>query len=535
MSKCTSILHNGYKLNVVDTPGHADFGGEVERIMDMVDGVCLVVCATEGPMAQTKFVLEKALRKGCMPIVVINKVDRATARVKDVEDEIFDLFCNLNPTDAQLDYPTIYASARDGWAVKSLEDERQGVKCLLDTIVTRVPHPNLKSSSLEDKVEMLISQTESSQFFGRLLIGKINSGALRIGDKVHSVNQDGESSDQGKILKIIKKLGMGEVELEEAHAGDIVSISGLNKATVSHTVNTPGVFQAIKSIPINPPMLSMTLTYNDSPFAGNDGTKTTINQIVERLVKEAEDDVSLKVDFDVDGNSDKIKIKGRGDLHLGILIEKMRREGFEISISPPEVLTRRNEQGIEEEPIELVSIETELDHVGQIIEVMNNRKGILLSCEDTTDGKQRLNFDVPTRGMIGFRTYLTSLSKGQAILNAEFDRYDEFRGEVKKTLKGAIISTAQGPTTAFALKDVETKGQLFVGVQTPVYAGQVIGEHVLEADMEMNPTKVKPTTNVRTHEKDDMIRLLPPRMFNVEEAIAYMRSDELVEVTPKWI
>lgn len=532
MSKVTSILHNNHKLNIVDTPGHADFGGEVERIMDMVDGVCLVVCATEGPMAQTKFVLEKALKKGCLPIVVINKVDRPSARLDEVEDEVFDLFCNLEPTDEQLEYPTLYASAKEGWAVDDMEKPKEGVDDLLNAIIDRVPKPSILEG--DDTPKMLISQTESNQYLGRMLVGKVNRGSIIKNDLLQAIDIDGKKVDSGKILKIMKKFGTGEIELDAAHAGDIVSVSGLGAATVSNTITSVTDFEPLMSIPIDPPMLNMTLTYNDSPFSGDDGDKCTINQIVERLVREAEDDVSLRVHVDPKA-SDKIKVSGRGDLHLGILLEKMRREGFELSVSPPEVTMKEDEDGNILEPIEIMTMEVEQNLSGPIIDQMNNRKGLLIEASDLPSGNTQLKFDVPSRGLLGFRGFLTALSRGQAVVSSEFDRFDDHRGEVKKVLKGAIISTTKGNCKAYTLRDVEQKGQLFVAPNFPVYEGLVIGEHILDTDMEMNPTKAKALTNVRTQGKEEQIKLQGHRSFTVEEAVAYMRDDELVELTPKWI
>jgi len=367
-----------------------------------------------------------------------------------------------------------------------------------------------------------------------MLVGKVNRGSINRNDLLQAIDVEGKKVDSGKILKIMKKFGTGEVELDAAHAGDIVSVSGLGQATVSNTITDVTDFDPIHSIPIDPPMLNMTLTYNDSPFSGDDGDKCTINQIVERLVREAEDDVSLKVHVDPK-TSDKIKISGRGDLHLGILLEKMRREGFELSVSPPEVTMKEDENGELLEPIEIMTMEVEQQHSGAIIDSMNNRKGLLIEASDLPSGNTELKFDVPSRGLLGFRGFLTTLTRGQAVVSSEFDRFDDHRGEVKKVLKGAIISTTKGNCTAYTLKDVEQKGQLFVAPNFPVYEGLVIGEHVLDTDMEMNPTKAKALTNIRTQGKEEQIKLQGHRSFTVEEAVAYMRDDELVELTPKWI
>ena len=379
MSKCTSVIYKGYKINVVDTPGHADFGGEVERIMSMVDGVCLVVCSTEGPMAQTKFVLQKALAQNNLPLVVINKADRPTSRLGEVENEIFDVFCALEPTDQQLDYPVLYASAREGWAVNNMSENKQkSVEKLLDAIIERVPPPRIEEWNNQTafcNLKMLVTQTESNQFFGRLLIGKIQKGSVKVGDKVQAINQEGKFIQINQIIKIFKKFGVNEAEIDEAYAGDIVSVAGLGDATVGATLNTPGHYEVIKTIPIDPPTLSIVVTFNDSPFQGKEGTKNTINQIVERLKKEADDDVSLRVKQD-DQRNDLIEISGRGDLHLGILLEKMRREGFEIAAFPPQVLMKDSKEGLME-PIEKVEIECNPEHMTNIIDNIANRKGLL--------------------------------------------------------------------------------------------------------------------------------------------------------------
>ena len=534
MSKCTSVIYKDFKLNIVDTPGHQDFGGEVERIMSMVDGVCLVVCATEGPMPQTKFVLKKALSHGLKPIVVINKVDRDSARVEDVENEIFDLFCQLEANDEQLEYPLIYASARNGWAIKDRKNTvRENVEDLFQSIVAHVPPPPVDQHS---ELKMLISQTESNKYFGKMLIGRIQSGRLKVGDKVHAVDSNGQSIETGKIIKIIKKFGMAHVELEQGFAGDIVSIAGLANGTVNHTINTPGKFNIIPSNPIDPPMISLQITYNDSPLKGTEGDKCTINLIRERIMREAEDDVSLKVNQATVG-ADRIEISGRGDLHLGVLIEKMRREGFELAVTPPQVIMQQDPKDPKKfrEPFEEVTIDTDMEYLPMIIERLNGRKGILLSAEDQPDGRQLIKFKVPSRGLLGFRTELINDTRGSALMKSQFLEYDDHAGPVKKNPKGAIISTEGGMTTAYALRDVEEKGTLFVSANTPTYMGMVIGEYVLEDDMEMNPCKTKHLTNIRMKGSEEQIKLTPPKIFGLEDAITYIRDDELVEVTPKWI
>lgn len=531
MSKCTSVIYKGHKINVVDTPGHADFGGEVERIMSMVDGVCLVVCASEGPMAQTKFVLEKALKQNAKPIVVINKVDREMARVTDVENEIFDLFCALDPTDEQLEYPVIYASAKDGWCSTDPDVKGKNVECLIDQIIESIPQPKVDTDSSDFK--MLVTQTESSKFFGRLLVGKIQRGNIKLGDKLQAVDSEGKLVQISSVLKLFKKFGVTEAEVDEAFEGDIVSIAGIGEVTVGCTLNSEGNREVIKSVPIDPPMISICVTFNDSPFQGLEAEKNTINQIVSRLKQEADDDVSLTVKQD-EKSKDIFEISGRGDLHIGVLLEKMRREGFEIAAYPPKVLMKDTPEGLME-PIEKIEIECEPEHMSGIIENLNNRKGILLDSHTTPDKRDVLEFNVPSRGLIGFRSQLIGDTRGTAVMKSEFLEYDFHRGDVKKSNKGAIISTAEGVTTPYALKDIETKGRLFVGPGEKVYPGMVIGEHTLESDLEMNPVKAKKSTNIRSAGADEQIKLQPKIILSLEEAVAQARDDELVEVTPKAI
>lgn len=369
-----------------------------------------------------------------------------------------------------------------------------------------------------------------------MLIGRIQSGKMKVGDKVQAVDANGQSVETGKVIKIIKKFGMAQVELDQGFAGDIVSIAGLANGTVNHTINIPGKFHVIPSIPIDPPMISLQITYNDSPLKGTEGDKCTINLIRERILREAEDDVSLRVNQATIG-ADKIEISGRGDLHLGVLIEKMRREGFELAVTPPQVIMQQDPNNPKKllEPFEEVTIDTDMEYLPMIIERLNGRKGILLSAEDQPDGRQLIKFKVPSRGLLGFRTELINDTRGSALMKSQFLEYDEHAGAVKKNPKGAIISTAAGMTTAYALRDVEEKGTLFVGPNTPTYMGMVIGEYVLEDDMEMNPCKEKHLTNIRSKGSEEQIKLVPPKIFGLEEAITYIRDDELVEVTPKWI
>ncbi len=528
LSKCTGISYSGYKINIVDTPGHQDFGGEVERIMNMVDGVILVVCAAEGPMPQTRFVLRKALARGLKPIVVINKVDREAARVIDVENDILDLFCNLNANEDQLDYALLFASARNGWAVKNMKDSRTSVKALLDAIIEKIPHPKVDT---EKEFSMLVSHTESNPFVGNMLIGRIASGKVNVGDRIQAVDQKGVKMEANKVHKIIRRFGVHQIELQTAVAGDIISIAGFEKATVTHTMNNLQNNQVIPSVPIDPPMISMTVKPNDSPYHGKEGDKFTYLQLKERLLRESENDVSLRVDFD-QRQKDSIFVFGRGDLHLGILVEKMRREGYEMSLTPPQVIYK-TENGKKMEPIEEITVELDSDHVNILMDNVQNRKGVITNSDPLPEGKSKVVFEAPSRGLFGFRPFMIALTKGHVVIISKLKGYEEHKGPIKKSSKGAILSCHQGKTTTFALKDVESHGSLYVGTGTDVYAGMIIGEMNKEGEVEMNPCKEKQLTNVRSVSKDENIKLAPARIPSLEDCMVSLRSDELLEVTPK--
>jgi GTP-binding protein len=528
LSKCTGISYNGFKINIVDTPGHQDFGGEVERIMNMVDGVILVVCAAEGPMPQTRYVLKKALARGLKPIVVINKVDRDSARVTEVENDILDLFCNLNANEDQLDYALLYASARNGWAIKNMNEPKTSVKDLLEAIVQKVPHPKV---DLDKEFNMLVSQTESNQFFGKMLIGRIHSGRVNVGDKIHAVDQKGNKIEVNKVYKIIRRFGVHQIELQTAVAGDIVSIAGFEKATVTHTMNALTSSNVIPSVPIDPPMISMTIKPNDSPYHGKEGDKFTFLQLKERLLKECENDVSLRVEFDPK-QKDSIFVFGRGDLHLGVLVEKMRREGYELALTPPQVIYKI-ENGKKMEPIEEVTVEVDTDHVNLLLDSIQNRKGIMTASDPLNENKSRVIFEAPSRGLFGFRPFMIALTKGHVVIVSKLKGYEDFKGPIKKSNRGAILSCQQGKTTLFSLKDVEAHGNLFVTPGVDVYAGMVIGELNKEGEVEVNPCKEKPSSNIRTVSKEDNIKLSPPKIVSLEDCMVSLRPDELLEVTPK--
>ncbi|KAL4453045.1 hypothetical protein ABPG73_005951 [Tetrahymena malaccensis] len=536
LSKVTGVTFKDYKINIVDTPGHHDFGGEVERIMSMVDGVILLVCATEGPMTQTKFVLKKALKQGLKPIVIINKVDRPTARVKEVESEILDMFIEMEVNEDLLDYPVYYASGREGWAVSSLEEinspNKNGVACVMDAIVNHVPYPK---QQVEGDFQMLISQTESNQYHGKMVIGKILRGQLNVGDKLTSVDSSGNLAENGKVMKIVRRYGMKQMEINTAYAGDIVSVAGFANSTVAYTLNKYGSLETVPSIPIDPPIMSVSIATNTSPLAGKDGgQKLTYSQIRQRLQEESENDVALRVGGleRKDGNS--LIVEGRGDLHLGILFENMRREGFEMSLTPPQILFKEI-NGKQHEPIEKVTIELDPVYSANVIEKLSQRKGVYENCEEISPILHKLSFTVPTRGMIGFRSELLNDTKGTAVLESCFLEYQEHRGALKKNNKGPLICTTEGIVTAYALKTCEKFGQLFIEPGSKVYPGQVIGENQKESEVELNPTKKKELNNIRTKSHEEKIVLQPHRVFSIEEAICYIRDDEIVEVTPKEI
>eukprot|EP00742_Colponemidia_sp_Colp-10_P004206 GILJ01004487.1.p1 GENE.GILJ01004487.1~~GILJ01004487.1.p1 ORF type:complete len:658 (-),score=123.07 GILJ01004487.1:197-2170(-) len=526
LSKVTSIKWNDHNLNIVDTPGHADFGGEVERIMSMVDGVALVVDATDGPMTQTRFVLSKALQAKVKPLVVINKVDRSTARIGVVENEIFDLFVALEASDEQLDFPFVYASAREGWAVNKMEDEKKDMGPLFDMIVKSVPHPNV---STDGPFSMLCSQIESNQYLGKCLVGRISSGTVKTGDKIKCLDRDGNQQQDGRVLKIVRRRGLQPLIVDAACAGDIVSIAGFPAGSVTSTLCDLNVTEPIPSIPIDPPTISVCFLVNDSPLVGTEGTPFSALTLKERLLKECETNVALT--FVPSNNSESFEIRGRGELQMGVLVETMRREGYEFAISPPAVIYKQGPDHLLE-PIEELTIDVDSDYTGQIIEKISIRKAELKDFVQLGT-KARLVFEAPTRGLMGYRREFQNDTRGSGVMNRMFLRYDQFKGKLTRSEKGALISSADGETTAYGLSYIEPRGQLFCTPGTKVYEGMVIGEHSRESDLEVNPVKAKHLTNIRAAGKDDMIRLTAPRILSLEEAIACVRDDEIIEITPK--
>ncbi len=528
LAKCTSIEWENTRINIVDTPGHADFGGEVERILSMVDGVILLVDAAEGPLPQTKFVVGKALKLGLRPIVVINKADRPDARPNEVLNEVFDLFANMGATDEQLDFPVLYASGREGWAVYDLEkDPRTSIKPLIEKILTHVPEPKC---DLTAPFSMLVTTLEYDPFVGRILTGRIESGSLKVNSMIKALSRDGQTLETARASKIMAFRGLKRTALEEAHAGDIVSVAGFSKATVADTLCDSSVTEAIPSQPIDPPTLAMTFSINTSPFAGQDGDKVTSRMIWERLQKEVEGNVALRIAKT--DSADSFEVAGRGELQLGILIETMRREGFELSISRPRVLFHVDENGTRTEPYEEVVVDVDDAYSGVVVNKMSERKADLMEMHPSGAGKTRLIFKAPSRGLIGYHSEFLTDTCGTGIMNRLFSEYGPYKGPIPGRHNGALISLETGKAVAYSLFNIQDRGKLFVTHNTPVYAGMIIGENAKPGDIDVNPIKGKKLTNMRAAGKDDNILLTPPVVMSLEESLAYINDDELVEVTP---
>jgi GTP-binding protein len=531
LAKCTSVEWKGTRLNIVDTPGHADFGGEVERIMSMVDGVVVLCDAAEGPLPQTKFVTSKALARGLKPIVVINKVDRSDARPHDVHSEIFDLFAALGANDEQLDFPTLFASGRDGWAATSLEAPRVDLTPLFDLIVSHVPAPTVDA---DKPFSMLATTLEYDSYLGRILTGRIYSGRAKINMAVKSMSRDGKVLEDGRLTKLLAFRGIERLPIEEAEAGDIIAIAGLTHTTVADTICDVTVETPIPSIPIDPPTLAMTFSVNDSPLAGREGSKVTTRMIRDRLFREAEGNVAIRV-RETDG-SDSYEVAGRGELQLGVLIEQMRREGFELSVGRPRVLFKTDAAtGQRLEPIEEVQIDVDDAYTGVVVEKLGQRRGEIADMRPSGGHKTRITMRMPTRGLIGYHGEFLTDTRGTGIMNRLFHGYAPYKGPIEGRRNGVLISTAEGDAVAYALWNLEERGVIMVMPGVKVYAGMIIGEHSRDNDLEVNPLKAKQLTNIRTTSKDEAVRLTPPRIFSLEQAIAYISDDELVEVTPKSI
>jgi GTP-binding protein len=531
LAKVTSILWNDTRINIVDTPGHADFGGEVERILNMVDGAIVLVDAAEGPLPQTKFVVSKALKMGLRPIVVINKVDRADARPTAVVNEVFDLFAALDASEEQLDFPILYGSAKEGWMAKSPEGPKdQGMTPLFDLVLRHVAPPVVEDGPFR----LLGTILEANPYLGRIVTGRITSGSIKPNQPVKVLDRDGNLIEQGRVSKLLAFRGLERTGVEDASAGDIVAVAGLPQATVSHTICAPEVIEPLPAQPIDPPTLSMTFRVNDSPLAGTEGDKVTGRMIRDRLLREAEGNVALRIRESDD--KDSMEVAGRGELQLGILIETMRREGFELSVSRPKVLFQRDSAtGELTEPIEEVVIDVDEEFSGVVVQKMSERKAELIEMRPSGGHRQRLVFYAPTRGLIGYQGELLTDSRGTAVMNRLFHAYAPHKGEVQGRRNGVLISNDAGEAVAYALWNLEDRGPMMIEPSWKVYRGMIVGEHTRDNDLEVNVLKGKKLTNIRTHSKDEAVRLTPPIQMTLEKALAYINDDELVEVTPKSI
>ena len=536
LAKCTSLqwadpnTNQEIRINIVDTPGHADFGGEVERILSMVNGVVLLVDASEGPMPQTKFVLSKALKLNLNPIVVINKVDRPDRRISEVVDEVFELFMALEANDQQLDFPIVYASGRAGWASLKLEDKSEDITPLFNLIIKHVPPP---LGDPNDRFSMLISTREYNSYLGRILTGRIYSGTVKTNQNVKVLNRENQLIENARITKILSFRGLERVATDMAIAGDIIAISGLSNATVADTVCDPEMVVAIDSTPVDPPTLAMTFSINDSPLAGQEGSKLTSRVLGERLMREAEGNVAIRITQSSD--KDAYEVAGRGELQLGVLIETMRREGFELSISRPRVLYKIDSNNIKLEPLEEIQIDVNDEFVGVVVQSLSLRKAEMVDMRVSGAGKTRVTFIGPSRGLIGYHGLFLTETRGTGLMNRIFNSYGSYRGTIEGRRNGVLISMEDGNSAGYALWKLEDRGKMFIGHGEKVYKGMIIGEHNRDNDLEVNPIKGKQLTNMRASGKDDAIRLTPPIIMTLEQAIAYIEEDERVEVTPKSI
>ena len=531
LAKPTSIEWEGVRINIVDTPGHADFGGEVERILSMVDGVILLVDAAEGAMPQTKFVTGKALALGLRPIVVVNKVDRSDARIQEVLDEVFDLFVALEANDEQLDFPVLYASGRNGYPSEDMDRREGTLTPMFQKIVDHVPPPALDQDA---PFTFLVTLLDRDNFLGRILTGRVQSGVVKLNQPIHALDNQGNVIETGRASKLMSFRGLERVPVEEARAGDIISLAGLTVATVANTIADPSVSIPIQAQPIDPPTLSMRFAVNDSPMAGREGSKVTSRMIRDRLMREAETNVAIKVTEAAD--RDSFEVAGRGELQLGVLIETMRREGFELGISRPRVLFGEDENGKKTEPYETVIIDVDEEYSGTVVEKMNLRKAEMTDMRPSTGGKTRITFSAPSRGMIGYHGEFLSDTRGTGIMNRLFEKYGPHKGNIEGRKNGVLISNGAGEAQSYALGPLEDRGILFVGHGEALYEGMIIGENAKTDDLEVNPMKAKQLTNFRASGgKDDAIRLTPPKKMTLEQAIAYIDDDEMVEVTPKSI
>ena len=531
LAKATSIEWKGHRINIVDTPGHADFGGEVERILSMVDGAIVLVDASEGPMPQTKFVVGKALKVGLKPIVAINKIDRPDGRHEEVLNEVFDLFANLDATDEQLDFPILYGSGRNGWMNVNPEGPQdEGMAPLLDLVLKHVPEPTVE----EGPFRMIGTILEANNFLGRIITGRIASGSIKPNQAVKVLGQDGRLIENGRISKILAFRGIERQPIEEAHAGDIVAIAGLSKGTVADTFCDPSVTEPMAAQPIDPPTVTMSFIVNDSPLAGTEGDKVTSRVIRDRLYKEAEGNVALKIEESAD--KDSFYVSGRGELQLAVLIENMRREGFELAVSRPRVVMHKDEAtGEMMEPVEEVVIDVDEEHSGVVVQKMSERKAEMVELRPSGGNRVRLRFYAPTRGLIGYQSELLTDTRGTAVMNRLFHEYQPFKGEIGGRVNGVLLSNESGEAVAYALFNLEDRGPMIIDAGEKVYEGMIIGIHSRDNDLDVNVLKGKKLTNIRAAGKDEAVKLTPPIKFTLERALSWIQDDELVEVTPKSI
>jgi GTP-binding protein len=526
LAKPTSITWKDVRINIIDTPGHADFGGEVERVLDMADGVILLTDAAEGPMPQTKFVLGKALAQGLRPIVIINKVDRPDGRPDEVVDEVFDLFVSLDATSEQLDFPIMYASGRDGWCAAELNDPRENLTPLLDLVLQHVPPPMVEP---DKPFAMLATLLDSDPYIGRCLTGRVLQGTAKMNAAVKSIDLDGKQIETGRLTKLLRFEGTKRVPVEEVQAGDLICIAGLTKTSVADTIGDPGITEALASTPIDPPTMSVNLTVNDSPFAGQEGKKVTSTVIRQRLLDEVETNVAIT--FAESENRDAFEIGGRGELQLGVLIETMRREGFEMNVSRPKVLFRI--EGSEKlEPVEEVTIDVDEEYSSTVVDSMNRRKAKMVDMRAAGAGKTRMVFHAPSRGLIGYQSNFLTQTRGTGVLNRVFHSYQPYSGDIPGRRNGALIASETGTAVAFALFNLQDRGAMFIDPQTPVYQGMIVGEHSRDNDLEINVLKGKKLTNMRASGTDEAVTLVTPRRMSLEDMMAYVEYDELLEVTP---
>ena len=527
LAKCTSVERDGIRINIVDTPGHADFGGEVERILSMVDGVVVLVDAAEGPMPQTKFVLSKALSLGLRPIVFINKVDRPEQEADRVHNEIFDLFAALDADESQLDFPVLFGSSKEGWCAHNIEGQQENMSPLFDMVRDHVSPPETQN---DGDFRMLATTLEVDPYLGRLLTGRIVAGRLKPNVTLKALGRDSNVIEEARVTKVLAFRGLERVGLDEAEPGDIVAIAGFERATVADTICDTNYSLPIPSQPIDPPTLAMTFSINDSPLAGQDGDKVTSRMIWGRLKREAEGNVAIRIS-ETD-NQNAFEVAGRGELQLAVLIETMRREGYELSISRPRVLFKEDGAGRRIEPVEEMVIDLDQEYSGVVVEKMSQRKGTLQDMRPSGAGKQRLTFIAPSRGLIGYHGEFLTDTRGTGIMNRLFNGYEPFKGEIETRRNGVMISTETGKSVPYALWNLEERGALFIGAGMPVYQGMIIGEHARGLDLEVNPTKTKQLTNIRASGKDDAVTLTTATTMSLEQSLAYIADDELVEVTP---